>query len=109
MLSHTGQYSRARQHFQHEARRLHGLGKKAVHVGAKGLLQAQRHTARRTTHATGDINKQRMIFIHNALVLRDLRYQIRSGCRIAQQQRQRMLVIHKMTMRVLLGQRTAWA
>ncbi|MNI32091.1 hypothetical protein D3C73_859910 [compost metagenome] len=59
------------------------LCKEAVYVIAERQLQAKCHAARAAADAAWQINKQRMVGIYHAALLRELRLQTLPGNRIA--------------------------
>ena len=52
------------RHAKDHARSLGGLYKEHMHMIPPYLLQAKRHAARSPAYAAGNIDKERMLFIH---------------------------------------------
>ena len=58
------------------------LGEEAVYVIAKRQLQTKRHPARTAADAARQVDKQRMVRIHHATLLRELRLQTLTSHRV---------------------------
>lgn len=78
---------------QQHARRVRGLGKKAVHVIAKHRLQPKGHAARPAAHAAGQVHQQRVLGVHAHVQRLQLPGRAPAGHRVAEEQVDRVLVV----------------
>ena len=104
---HIGLLEFLRGHAQQNGGAHRRLGEEAVYVVLVDPLEAVRHTARRAAHACRQIHDQRMLLIHRDAGLRQLLVQPLCSHRVAQEQVDGLLVIHKVAHGVHVGQLAA--
>ena len=88
-------HARSEGHAREHAGRGGRLGEEAVDGIAEDVLQAEGDAARRAADAAGEMDEQRMARIHHDARLGELLRQPDRGGRVAEEQRQRVLVVNE--------------